>query len=584
MTPLTAQQTVDRAHAVLRTGAAAGLPELLALIETLSTDIFKVNLDELAELIEKDTTVLAKVITVANTLAHNPGIAPVATITQAIHHVGFQRIRSLAVSLMLIENTGGPRNPPEQRDAAAHALASGLFAESCAAQLGTVEPDVAFAAATLRNFGNILLPAVSLEHTRAALDRLKSKPADIAFRGMFGLTPVDLSRRILASARLPDEVARALRECDPSGLGGTATQFDTRLLAVADFGSRLARHALDPGISSEIFASRSRQVARLFDRLLPHACDLIEPAVLQTGERLQAFLRATGVGSLPTRGLVRLRQHVHHFADRRAAAQSAAALPPELPADTAPPQPVAPPPADPATASAASDAPAAATAPTPAAASRSPEEVAASAVPGVPSAPSGPSVPATPASAASPRPAPDLSATLQAWDEVLAGAASFGSQPVAAAVPTLATTLALARDAVHAEECWLFQQLPGGTSLSLTVGTGTAWHRAQASAAIRPTDRSVFGVCLARAEVVVLHDTADPVITPYLPEWWLSLDRPPRAFALVPLRVRDAVVGLALIGWFTPRRVAITASEVNLVQQLCCPALETRAPSATLAA
>ena len=563
MTPLTAQQTVDRAHAVMRTGAAAGLPELLALIETLSTDIFKVNLDELAELIEKDTTVLAKVITVANTLAHNPGIAPVATITQAIHHVGFHRIRSLAVSLMLIENTGGPRNPPEQREAAAHALTSGLFAESCAAQLGTIEPDVAFAAATLRHFGSILLPAVSLDHVRAARERLKTKPADIAYRGVFGLTPIELSRRLLASARLPEEVARALRECEPTGLGGTATQFDTRLLAVADFGSRLARHALEPGLPSEIFASRARQAARDFDRLLPQACDLIEPAVLQTGERLQAFLRVSGVGSLPTQGLVRLRQHVRHFAASRAAAQAAAAQPPAPAVAAAPTSPSAPP----------------ATPPLPDAVSAPPAPAAA---PAAETPPAPATVPRAPVRADTSLPA--LSTTLQAWDEVLADADAFDSQPVAAAAPTLATTLALVRDAVQAEECWLFQQLPGGTSLSLTGGTGTAWHRAQTSAAIRSTERSVFGVCLARAEVVVLHDTADRVLQPYLPDWWRALDGPPCAFALVPLRTGETVAALALIGWRAARRVAITPSQVNLVQQLCAPVLAPGAPASTLAA
>ena len=43
MTPLTAQQTMDRAKAVLQSGAASGLPELLKLIESLSIDIDKVN-------------------------------------------------------------------------------------------------------------------------------------------------------------------------------------------------------------------------------------------------------------------------------------------------------------------------------------------------------------------------------------------------------------------------------------------------------------------------------------------------------------------------------------------------------------
>ena len=66
MTPLSAQQTVDRAKAALQSGAAAGLPELLSVLESLSTDYLKVNLDELSVLIEKDGAVLAKVL--ANTL------------------------------------------------------------------------------------------------------------------------------------------------------------------------------------------------------------------------------------------------------------------------------------------------------------------------------------------------------------------------------------------------------------------------------------------------------------------------------------------------------------------------------------
>ena len=41
--PLTATQTIDRARAALKSGRGAGLPELLKLIETLTTNL-KVNL------------------------------------------------------------------------------------------------------------------------------------------------------------------------------------------------------------------------------------------------------------------------------------------------------------------------------------------------------------------------------------------------------------------------------------------------------------------------------------------------------------------------------------------------------------
>jgi hypothetical protein len=74
------------------------------------------------------------------------------------------------------------------------------------------------------------------------------------------------------------------------------------------------------------------------------------------------------------------------------------------------------------------------------------------------------------------------------------------------------------------------------------------------------------------------------VLQPYLPDWWRALDGPPCAFALVPLRTGETVAALALIGWRAARRVAITPSQVNLVQQLCAPVLSPGAPASTLAA
>lgn len=524
VTPLSAQQTLDRARAVLQSGAAAGLPELLKLIETLSTDIFKVSLDELSGLIEKDAAVMAKVVTVANTLAHNPGIAPIATIAQAIHRVGFQRIRSLAVSLMLLENTGGARNPPEQRAAAAQALCAGLLAQGCAERLGTLDPDIAFACATLRHFGDIVLPAVSAEHTRAALERLKTKPPDLAWRGVFGLTPLELSRRLLETARLPEEVLRTLREAEPATLAGTATKFETRLLGVAMFGSRLARLALDPALDPAGFALSSRRTAQGFAPLLPDAPELVAPAVVRTGERLLEFARSSGLGALPTQNLGRVRMHAHHL-DPAAAAETG--LPPAV-APAAIPAAIAAPaeaPADPVAL---------------------PEPVVA-------------------AAEAAPEP----------WDAALAQSGAFATQAFAPAADPLAAALALARDAAQADTCWLLRPPAGGTSLTLAGGTGEIWRRFHARAAVRADERSVFGVCLSRREVVVLHDTADPGLAPYLPDWWRAADGAPCALALVPVAAASspAPAALALLGWDRPRRVTLSPAQAGLVQRVCAEAV-----------
>ncbi len=561
VTPLTAQQTLDRAKVALQSGAAAGLPELLQLLESLSTDYLKVNLDELSILIEKDAAVLAKVITVANTLAHNPGIAPVATITQAIHLIGFQRIRSLTVSMMLLENTAGSRNPPEQRDAATEALCAGLFAQSCAAQLGTVEPDVAFSAATLRHFGYILFPAISIEHTREVTERLKTKPHDIAYRGMFGLTPIELTRRILASARLPEEVTQTLRDFDPEKLSGIASKFETRLTAISELGSRLAKHALGPSSADETFLGQARMTARKFERLIPNACDMVEPALMKTDENIQSFMSSTGV-TMPTKNLGRISMHVNHIL---------------APADAAPP----------------TDGSQPATSATPAAPTKVPHtpdaetvpaapgvEVAPSTTPTVevvvptPPAPLPPAVlpPPTRVEIIPPAPAKTTSTT-KPWDEDLKKSSAFAAAPIAPAEPPLSAALALARDGLQADVCWLFQKLEGGTSLSLVGGTGPHWVAVQPSAALRAEDRNVFGVSLSRREVVVLHDTHDPAILRYLPDWWKSAENMPRAFALVPIQVGPNVIGLALAGWNLPRHVNVSAFQVGLAQQICAHAI-----------
>jgi len=504
MTPLSAQQTLDRAKDVLKSGRGAGLPELLKLIETLSTDIYKVNLDELSELIEKDTTILAKVITVANTVAHNPGIAPVATISQAIHQIGFHRIRSLALSLMLIENTGGTGNPPEQREAAALALCSGLFAQSCAEQLGNLDPELAFASATLRHFGNIVMPAISLEHARAAVERLKTKPEDIAYRGVFGLTPIELTRRLLAASRLPEEVNRSLRDCQPESMGGMATTFEARLLGVADLAGRLARHALEDAADSETFLSRSRLTARKFERFLPAACDLIEPAILHTNERLQSFLRCSGVSSLPTPSLARMRMHAHYLVPPEGtdAIATAPAVTPASPPDSVPvsiPSPEV-----------------------------SAEAAAPLATPAIPA-----EIPVPPESVATlAEPTEKAASPVSAHSapvEIPGDFSLAGDAPANADDAWLGALNALVKG-LGAHEAWLFLRPPGGQSFALVRGIGEQWQSVKSKAAVRTDQRSVFGVCLSRGENIFIQDSADPKLTPYLPSWFHEAAGRPGAF------------------------------------------------------
>ena len=526
LTPLTAQQTLDRARSALQSGRGAGLPELLKLIETLSTDLHKVTIGELVELIEKDVAVMTRVISVANTLAHNPGIKPLTSLTHAIHQIGFQRIRSLAVSLMLIENTGRDANPPEQRDAAAQALTAGLIAQGSARSLGMIDPELAFACATLRHFGQIMLPVVSLEHYREAVRESGGKPDDAALVERFGLTPLELTKQLLSTARLPEEVMRSLSESSPESLDGIASQHDARLLGLADFSGRLARIALDGTVRSDGFDTQSHRLAHRYEKLLPGAVELIEPALLHTDLRLASFSRCNGVSSLPTAKL----QRIHARVVRKNYPSPAPAVPVVQPASTAAPVPeVAPAPA------------------------------VTTAVPASTSA----------RSSSVPLPAPEVCWTEPATD---APGGDSAKQEKAETKAEWPAALEEVRTTFGADECWVFLSQPGGLSLPLVGGTGENWKLHQARASLRVDERTVFGVCLSLRSNVVIHDTGEASLASYLPEWFRGAEQIPGAFVLVPLHNGVKSSGLVLVGWQSAQRLQLSPEKTENVRQLLAAA------------
>ncbi|MBX3736531.1 MAG: HDOD domain-containing protein [Candidatus Didemnitutus sp.] len=559
ITPLSATATLERARAALQNGKGAGLPELLAIIETISTNLAEVTIQELADLIEKDAAVLARIVQIANTLPHNPSFTPLSSLTHAIHQIGFSRVRSLTLSIMLVENAGG-RNPPEQREAAAQALCAGLIAQGCAQKFGYVDPEAAFAAATLRNFGYIILPAVSLEHYQEAMQRLKERPEDIAFRGMFGITPLDLGRKLLVGARLPEEFMKALRDVSPEAMGGTATLPETRLLAMADFGTRIARAALDGTKSSNTFGEETRGLAQRFRRVIPDALDYIPEALAHADSRLSSFLGTAGVVTLPTASLNRIRARVQHVAPDTIAITPPAPTARPAVLVTAPERETFNTTLAPALGEAAID-PLASPAigePTPRRDLESPNHDTLA-----------PTHQAAPEIIAAPIPDEVSPPIALPEDSPPSSQPPFETAPMREpeAGDPWRTALSLVRDSFGAQECWHFSTQPGSPVLSLDEGVGERWSRFQLVATVRPDERTVFGVCFLRREAVVIHDLSDPKLKPYLPAWMLDATGAPPSFVLIPMTDGQRTTGLVLIGWHSAQRITLNKAQLELARQ-----------------
>ncbi len=529
LVPLSATQTHDRARRLMQAGRGAALPELLRIIETLSRNACEVTISELCEIIEKDAIILGKILTVANTLYYNPGVARLESLSQAIHHLGFNRIRTLAVSLMLIQTASGEHSAPEQREAATRALCSGLVAQGAAEWLGTSDPEFAFACATLRDFGRIMFASISPPLCRAAALRAPIVGDAEAHREHFGLTPLAFSHGLLAAAGLPATVLASLRACEPESLKSAASTFDNRLLGLADFGNRVAHLALDSSQPSEAFVSGITQLCTRFEFLVPGATDLVRPSLQRADDRIRAF--AGGLkGTLPSALKIdrigwRLRQ---------------------LTAVTAPV-------VDPA-----------------AVASNLPSEEFLSAAPQ-------PIIDALPPPTTSAEP-PSADAD---WDLLMAHSTKF-EVPAAEPDPQepIDDALAEVAAAVGAEDCWWFEHQPGLPGAALVQRHSLDRARPPSAARAEVSERSVFGVCLTRREVVLIHDTAEANLRPYLPGWFRSAERPPAAFALIPVLNSESISGLLLVGWTRARRITLSVAEITVARQRLTASLKREHPVA----
>jgi len=517
LVPLTATETVERARTLMQAGRGAALPELLRLIETLSLNACEVTVSDLCDLIEKDAVVLGKILTVANTLLHNPGIARLESLSQAIHQIGYNRIRTIAVSLMLVRTANGELNPPEQREAAARALCSGLIAQATAESLGTHDPEFAFACGTLRDFGRIMFAAISPPLCRAAALRVPAVGDAEAYRESFGLTPLALSRDLLSAAGLPATVLSSLRDCEPELLASVASTFENRLLGIADFGTRVAHLALDSSQPADEFQSRLATLCTRFDSLVPAARELVRPALQSADERIRTFALNLTVKLPSALKIDRLRWRIAQL------------TPPEVtPVEVV---------------TVASDA----------------------------NNPDKPSLVPAPSLAAVTPVAPPDTASVQTeadWDLLMAHSATFevpaaASDPVRPMIEVLADIAA----ATTAEECWWFERqrvLPG---FFLSERHGPTQVLPATPAVIEASDRSVFGVCLTRREVVLIHDKTEANVLQYLPDWFRTIERSPAAFALIPLLDSTSVVGLLLIGWSDARRIPLSNAEIALARR-----------------
>jgi HD-like signal output (HDOD) protein len=552
VTPL-AQKTIKHVTEKLESGESGGLSEIVELIQKLSSNAFETSVQELAVLIGKDIVVTAKVITAANTIGYNPTGVEVATIAQAIQVIGFNKIRQLAVSLLLVENANRTLNAKERREIAALALCSGLMAESVMSQRGSLPPEQAFVCASLRNYGHLLMTAFMIdEYRRARLMTSSGSTEDEAFNDVFGLTPLELGYHLLASAHLPEPILKSLRALPVDALRLAKQRPEMELLALADLSVKVCELALRSDVGALEFGMKASALASRSGKIFGLDADALVGLLQQTGQQLNEFAHTFGLNALAEQFAPRINARV------RGADPEGFGTPSEIlkPVPKAARTPAAP------HSEGATDASAGA----------APERQTSSPTPAsvpIPADPLDAAAETRPARTAPPFPPGTegqeaaFQRAIQTGIEQLAGLLDMDPLNMSKVYDVL---LRAASQGFATNDCVLWVRDERSAKFLPKLGSGKFFDAIRTEATVREGDRNVFGVCIQRAEDVLIYDAGDPKIVPHLPPWMQSDGL--ASFVLLPVQENKRPFAVLLAGWREKKTVGFTVSQIRQVRSM----------------
>ena len=259
------QRRANNTLAIIKAGIESGqaplVSQIVQVIRDLSGRADQMSVTELAETISRDPTTMSRIISIAGSLGYNPNGVEVTSIHQAIALIGFERIRNLAVSLLLVENADQKCTADTNRETSGLALASGLLAADMCRRGVPVDPDLAFLCGALRSYGRMLMATFMADDFSSVVKLAQSGTTDATFRATFGITPLELGRELLASMSLPPIILNSLRDLPKETVHQAETNPATALVAVADFALRVAESIASPELTAENFSQTVQSIA-----------------------------------------------------------------------------------------------------------------------------------------------------------------------------------------------------------------------------------------------------------------------------------------------------------------------------------
>lgn len=253
--------------------------QILRIINDISGRADSLSVNDLAEFISGEPTTLGRILSIARSIGYNSGGIEISSVHHAISVIGFDRIRTLAVSVLLFESAQSDYMAEANRELAGEALVSGLVAAEICRRGVSADPEVAFICGVMREYGRMLAATFLPKDYAEAVCLGRRDGHDEAFRAVFGISSLELGRQLLEGMKVPQMILNSFVILPPQSRRRTPANPTVALVAASDFGLRVARLIQSPDLTSGNFEGRLESLSREY-----------APAFLLTGTDAREML------------------------------------------------------------------------------------------------------------------------------------------------------------------------------------------------------------------------------------------------------------------------------------------------------
>ncbi|MHB1352361.1 MAG: HDOD domain-containing protein [Thiobacillus sp.] len=253
------------------------------------------GVNELSNNILKDFALTNKLLRLANVAFYNQvGGGSISTISRAVVILGFDAVRSIALSLILFDNLENKAHAQQLKEEFVKLLYAGMLAREMAGKAQVADVEEAFIGAMLHKLGRMLAMFYFPEETALIAHRIAAEGLGDArvSSEVLGVSFENLGIGIARSWGFPDQLVQSMKKLPEGKLRRSAAGAD-RLRALAGFSNALCEAILDTPDSE-----RGKALAKIsgrFGEVVPIGVEQLVEVMEKSMQDIAQFALAVNV-------------------------------------------------------------------------------------------------------------------------------------------------------------------------------------------------------------------------------------------------------------------------------------------------